>query len=202
METYFSSHQKPFPNPVNSKIKTNELLQATTGLVDLLDKLGKVFAPVRYDMIGNVEKITKKYDEDHSKNEYVEDMLLADKNQSTLTAIDALMWLRRGLHFFLEFFEIIINDTTCNEDLRPCITTAYSNTLKKYHGWFGSNLFNLLSRLVPQRKMLLYYMALDKENCEEIVIRDLRKLTVDMRVCVEHLFEFYKRNGLESESKE
>ncbi|KAF2884441.1 hypothetical protein ILUMI_21739 [Ignelater luminosus] len=201
VSTYFSAYQVPFPQPANTKIKTIEFLNAARTLVGLLEKLGKVFAPARYDMNGNIEKLTRKYNEDKMKNEYVEDMLLVEKQEGKLFAIDALMWLRRGLHFMLEFFENIVNDTACQEDLSSFIKEAYALTLQKYHGWFGSNLFSMLSRLVPHRKVLLKYIALDKDNCEEYVLRDMKAFTVNLRICVNHLIEFYRDNELESEAK-
>lgn len=59
----------------------------------------------------------------------------------------------------------------------------------------------MLSRLVPHRKVLLKYIALDKDNCEEYVLRDMKAFTVNLRICVNHLIEFYRENGLESETK-
>lgn len=41
------------------------------------------------------QKITQKYNEDQTKHEYLEDMLLLEKQQGGLIAIDALQWLRR-----------------------------------------------------------------------------------------------------------
>lgn len=39
----------------NDKIKTAEFLNAARGIVRIIEKLGKVFAPVKYDINGNID---------------------------------------------------------------------------------------------------------------------------------------------------
>lgn len=200
-QTLFTQYQKPFPKPIESKLKTSQFIEAAKGVLCLLDNFGKAFAPARYDMNRNIEKISNKYEENHTKNEFLEDMVLLEKQEGKIVATDALMWLRRGLNFLLEFFEEIVRDEACQEDLSAFVKTAYSRTLKKYHGWFGSNLFNLLAKIVPQRHVLIRSIALDKENCDDSVLKDLKEFNGDLRTCVEHLFEFYQVNNLEVEAK-
>lgn len=51
----------------------------------------------------------------------------------------------RGLHFVVRFFECIIEDTNeDSENLSPHIKVAYAETLERYHGWMGSQLFKVL----------------------------------------------------------
>ncbi|RZC35792.1 GLTP domain containing protein [Asbolus verrucosus] len=203
--TIFSTLPGQFPNPnENQKIKTQEFLDASSGVVILVEKFGKVFAPVIYDMNGNIKKVSAKYEEDKENYEFMEDMILKQKSAGELIVVDALQWLRRGLHFITRFFQSVIDDTDNNnntQDLSPFIKSAYKETLERYHGWLGSQLFNILSRFTPNRRHLFYTLALEKHNKDEHVIRDMRIFTQKMSMCVQKLIDFYQENELETNDR-
>lgn len=201
METYLSLHPITFPTPLNSKIKTEEFLSACSDFVKFLDLFGKTFAPAIYDMSGNITKITKTYEENYDMNEYLEDMLLAEKGVGEQIATDALMWLRRGLNFLMVFFELLCLDESKQEDLSVFVREAYSNTLKMYHGWITRNFFNLLAGMTPKRTLFLKSVALHKEDCEEYALKDIQAFIPNLKLCVEHLTTFYINNDLESHKK-
>ncbi|CAH1379113.1 unnamed protein product [Tenebrio molitor] len=202
--TLFSTLPGQFPNVAEDreqKIKTREFLDASSGVVILVEKFGKVFAPVIYDMNGNIRKISGKYEEDKENYEFVEDMVLKKRDAGDLVVVDALQWLRRALHFITRFFQSIIDDTDNNynvQDLSPFVKNAYKETLERYHGWLGSQLFNILSRFTPNRQHLFYTLALEKHNKEEHVLRDLRMFTQRMSTCVQKLVDFYQLHDLET----
>jgi hypothetical protein len=57
-----------------------------------------------------------------------------------------LQYNYRALHFITRFFQSIIDDTDNNynvQDLSPFVKNAYKETLERYHGWLGSQLFNV-----------------------------------------------------------
>ncbi|XP_076479076.1 uncharacterized protein LOC117154876 isoform X3 [Bombus vancouverensis nearcticus] len=164
-----------FPNITEDKIKTVEFLDAARGLVRIIgmhlvsskyhitytktksiktntnvsEKLGKVFAPVKYDIQGNIDKLTSRHVKDKEKNAILQDMILIEKNTETkLIATDALTWLTRALHMILLFFEQIVEDSktaTPTEDLVAFLKKAYKEALQPYHGWMAQQLFDVTS---------------------------------------------------------
>ncbi|CAL7950810.1 unnamed protein product [Xylocopa violacea] len=148
-----------FPEIIEEKIKTTEFLDAVRGIVRIIEKLGKVFAPVKYDMQRNIDKLATKYAENKEANTTLQDMILNERNTETnLIATGALMWLTRGLYMILLFFEKIVEDAkafTPTEDLVAFLKKSYKEALEPYHGWMAQQLFDLLSRMVPTRTQLL-----------------------------------------------
>ncbi|XP_044271745.1 glycolipid transfer protein isoform X1 [Tribolium madens] len=205
--TIFSTLPGQFPNLVENrdqKIKTREFLDASSGAVILVERFGKVFTPVIYDMNGNIKKITVKYEEDRENYEFLEDMILKQKNLDQLLVVDALQWLRRALHFISRFFQSVIDDTDNNnntQDLSIFVKNAYKETLERYHGWIGSQLFNILSRFTPNRQQLFYQLALEKHHKEDHVLRDMRQFTLRMSSCVQKLIDFYQEHDLETNDR-
>lgn len=107
----------------------------------------------------------------------------------------------RALHFLSIFYGSVIEDTlnVCpTNDLAHFLKKAYSATLEQYHGWLGTQLFNVLSRFAPTRRQFLYTLALNKDNQEEIVIKDMQKYNQRLYATVERIIDFYNSNGLES----
>ncbi|KAJ8931728.1 hypothetical protein NQ314_015326 [Rhamnusium bicolor] len=95
----------------------------------------------------------------------------------------------------------VIDDTLserCSPDLTPLIKNAYSATLEEYHGWLGTQLFNVLSRFAPNRRHLFYTLALESSNHDSFVIRDMQAFIGKMKDCVRRLRQFYQTHNLES----
>ncbi|XP_076251787.1 pleckstrin homology domain-containing family A member 8 isoform X2 [Rhynchophorus ferrugineus] len=196
-KTVFSSLPVYFPD-ASEKLITSEFLEASSGVVVIVEKFGKVFAPVVSDMNGN---ITKKYQQDVNLYEEIETMILREKAEGETFATEALIWLKRALHFISTFFQYIITDSDserCTQDLAPFLKKAYTESLEPHHGWLGTQLFNVLSRFVPNRKNLFYILALEKYHKEDRVLYDLRIYHQRMAACVAHLTRFYTTHGLEN----
>ncbi|XP_076285408.1 glycolipid transfer protein isoform X2 [Lasioglossum baleicum] len=136
-----------FPEIVQQKINTVEFLAAARGVVRIVGKLGKVFAPVRYDIQGNIDKLAARYATDTERNVTLQDMILIEKSSDPkLVAMDALLWLTRGLHMILLFFEKIIEDSKTGsptEDLVAFLKKSYKEALEPYHGWMAQQLFDV-----------------------------------------------------------
>lgn len=97
-QTAFSMLEHQFPNAAN-KLDTKEFIQAASCTVSLIERTGKVFSPVIYDMNGNIRKLKRKFDLDHGEFKYLEDMILNEQEQGSLIAVDALLWLKRYIIF-------------------------------------------------------------------------------------------------------
>ncbi|KAJ8909552.1 hypothetical protein NQ315_010844 [Exocentrus adspersus] len=201
IKTIFSTLPAQFPLANDtSKIKTREFLNASLATVFLLERIGKLFAPIIYDMNSNLKQLKEKYEGKKKEYEYLEDMILDEKEAGQTTATDALLWLRRALHFVETLFQQIIDDSNkerSSSDLTAFVTSAYSGTLEEYHGWLGKQLFNVLSRFAPNRNRLMYILALDKPDRDAVVIRDMKNYAGRLTSIVRRLTQFYRDNNLE-----
>ncbi|XP_069684439.1 pleckstrin homology domain-containing family A member 8 [Periplaneta americana] len=201
---FFNSVQLPFPEVIDGKINTVQFLESSKGVVGLIEKFGKVFAPVRYDMTGNIEKLTQRYYTNKEKHMYLNDMILCEKEEGGNYAIEALLWLRRALHFIHTFFQCILEDTRQgknSEDLIPFLKKAYDETLKAYHGWMAQQLFGLLSRMCPSRSQLMLTLALGRENHEEPVLREMAVFLQGLDSNIQVIIKLYLENDLESNAR-
>ncbi|XP_050452446.1 glycolipid transfer protein [Cataglyphis hispanica] len=190
-----------FPEIIDNKINTEEFLEAARNVVRTVDKFGKLFAPVRYDMQGNIDKLTTRYSMDKKNNSTLQDMILLEKStEKDLIATDALMWLRRALHMILLFFEKIVEDHKTGkttEDLVAFLKEAYKETLEPYHGWMAQQLFNLLSRMTPTRSQLLFALADGQPDKEEVTLYNMELFLINLKKNVLALKKFYNDHNLE-----
>jgi len=196
-----SDERVQFPEIIDDKINTEQFLQAARDVVRTVDKFGKLFAPVRYDMQGNIDKLTIRYAMDKTANSTLQDMILLEKStEKNLIAVDALMWLRRALHLILLFFERIVETHKSEEpteDLVAFLREAYKETLEPYHGWMAQQLFNLLSRMTPSRSQLLLALADGEAEKEKITLSNMELSLINLRKNVIALKAFYNDHNLE-----
>ncbi|XP_033339402.1 pleckstrin homology domain-containing family A member 8 [Megalopta genalis] len=190
-----------FPEIVQQKINTVEFLAAARGVARIVDKLGKVFAPVKYDIQGNIDKLTARYATNMEQNVTLQDMILFEKATETkLIAMDALLWLTRGLHMILLFFEKIVEDGKTDsptEDLVAFLKKSYKEALEPYHGWMAQQLFDILSRMVPTRLQLLSALSTSENpDKHDIVLRDMEIYLTNLRKNVSIIQMFYKTHNL------
>lgn len=198
-DSIFAAELRPFPEPVDGKIGTAPFLEAAAGIVKLVELLGQVFAPVRYDINGNIQKLTAKYNEDAKKFEFLNDMLLSERAQGgKATAIDALLWLRRALHFVHNFLLSVAEECKADnwrEDLSPNVQASYKETLEMYHGWVAQKLFGVLSKMIPKRSELIKAFALNKEeitqNQKEVILEELERFLSYLNTNLTVLSKFY-----------
>ncbi|KDR21924.1 Glycolipid transfer protein [Zootermopsis nevadensis] len=203
-KNFFNSVQIPFPEVIDGKIDTLQFLESSKGVASLIDKFGKVFGPVKYDMTGNIEKLTQRYDTNKDKHMYLNNMILSEKELGGNYATDALLWLRRALHFIHKFFHCILEDSRQgkkSEDLIPFLKKAYKETLEAYHGWMAQKCFGLLSRMCPSRSELMRTLALGRENREEAVLREMAIFLQGLDSNIQAIIQLYLENDLESNAK-
>ncbi|CAK9812288.1 Pleckstrin homology domain-containing family A member 8 [Anthophora plagiata] len=189
-----------FPDIIENKIKTTEFLTATRGIVRILEKFGKVFAPVKYDIQENIDKLATKYATNKERNASLQDMILNEKTTETnLIATDALIWLTRGLHMILLFFEKIVQDAetgTPTEDLVAFLKQSYKEALEPYHGWMARQLFDLLSRMVPTRSQLLRALVDKQLDDNTTIINHMEIYLTRLRTNISIIQSFYKIHDL------
>ncbi|XP_014209160.1 glycolipid transfer protein isoform X2 [Copidosoma floridanum] len=194
-----------FPELVAGEISSEEFLAAAEGVVGMLDYFGKLFMPVKCDMRGNVNKLVKRMNVDKKNHDTLQKMLLLEKDKTdSPVAIDALMWLRRGLHMIQLFFEHMVNDFHAEqqtEDLVANLKKSYELSLEPYHGYMIQQLFGLLSRMIPTRTQIFRALANGCDVEQRIVIRNVDRFCKRLRANVTNLEAFYDEHNLENNYK-
>lgn len=148
----------------HGKIQTEEFLASSKEIVTVIESFGRLFTPIVYDMNGNIQKITKTYEQNKEKYCYLDHIVSEESKDVANYAGDALLWLKRALELIAEFFHNIINDPNEPENLKECLQCAYDKTLKPFHGWIVQNTFALVYRWVPNRSQLVGTGAIYQEN--------------------------------------
>nr|XP_026494909.1 glycolipid transfer protein isoform X1 [Vanessa tameamea]XP_026494910.1 glycolipid transfer protein isoform X1 [Vanessa tameamea] len=148
---------------VNGKINVIEFLEAVKNLITLVDRLGKVFAPIKYDMEGNVEKI-KKYE--YSEDSCLLELMAKEHSKGESKSAEGVLWLNRALLFFeLLFQEIIVCLQSNNYDvnMKNIYTIAYEGSVKKYHNWVSQQLFALICKMSPTLPQILKSLEVEHD---------------------------------------
>ncbi|XP_047528006.1 glycolipid transfer protein [Vanessa atalanta] len=148
---------------VNGRINVIEFLEAVKNLITLVDRLGKVFAPIKYDMEGNVEKI-KKYE--FSEDSCLLELMAKEHSKGECKSAEGVLWLNRALLFFeLLFQEIIVCLQSNNYDvnMKNVYTIAYEGSVKKYHNWVSQQLFALICKMSPTLPQILKSLEVEDD---------------------------------------
>ncbi|XP_074102409.1 uncharacterized protein LOC141529659 [Cotesia typhae] len=192
-----------FPKIVNGKIHTTNFLAASQAVVQVLDKFGKVFAPIKYDMQMNIEKILTKYIANKKEHLTLQDLLLSERASGKKTVVvDALIWLTRGLKMIHLFVDRVIENAraippktgTEAEDLVVNIKNSYKESLEPYHGWMAQQLFGLLAKMAPTKSQLLLSLANNLPNQEAVTLNALENLSRGLKDNLIALNYFFREN--------
>ncbi|XP_071491367.1 pleckstrin homology domain-containing family A member 8-like [Diadema antillarum] len=165
--------------PADGIIETDNFLEASrVSIIPLLDILGSTaFGFVKKDVNGNIEKLKRKYDEDPEEFRTLQAIVDHEVNQGTTlatnSATDALMWLTRGLNFICLFIKNVIDRKNDGEDIKPCIFSAYDNSLKEHHNWIVRKAAGLAFMAAPYYSDLM--AALRGESDEETLRREVEE---------------------------
>uniref|UniRef100_A0A2A4J8S5 Glycolipid transfer protein domain-containing protein n=1 Tax=Heliothis virescens TaxID=7102 RepID=A0A2A4J8S5_HELVI len=143
---------KEFPPVINGRINIIEFLEASTDLVSVVERLGTVFGPVKYDMQGNIDKVKKLYTYD--KNSCLLELMLAEhaNTNGKPIAAEGVLWLNRALLFFEIAFEQILSHLQAKApevNMKKIFTVAYEGSVKKYHNWVTQQIFSFICKMSP-----------------------------------------------------
>ena len=200
--------------PDDKKIETMQFLEACEKIPALFDLLGgRVFYPVKSDIIGNIEKIKKRYLENPVHFATLDDIIEFEKHETDKKlkmkdgngiATNALMWLKRGLKFILLFLEHLIKndyDPQNPENLKACARLAYKDSLQEYHGWMVSQLVSAATNACPYRSVFLKALADYEGVNEEKTMKRAAEFAINYRATVDAIYELYDRTGVEKFNK-
>ncbi|XP_045445966.1 LOW QUALITY PROTEIN: glycolipid transfer protein [Melitaea cinxia] len=189
---------KPF-SYVNGKINVIEFLEATSSLIKVIERLGKAFAPVKYDMEGNVEKIKKYYKYDN--NSCLLELMAEEHSKGKSEAAEGILWLNRALLFFeLIFQQIIVSLQTNNNevDMNKIYNMAYEGSVKKYHNWITQQLFALICKVAPNFTQILKSFEVENNlNQFEEKLTNFNSTLHSVRTKID---DFFKERNLFSDS--
>nr|CAB3249582.1 glycolipid transfer protein-like [Phallusia mammillata] len=202
------------PVPEDKRIKTLEFIEACEKIPGFFDLLGgRVFAPVKNDVQGNITKIKTRFFECPDKFETLEDIIdveLQEEDKKLKTkdgngiATNALMWLKRGLKFILLFVEHLVKndyDEKNPENLKACARLAYKDSLQTYHGWMVSQLVTAATNACPYRKNFMELLAKEENLSTEEVLKSASEFIVNFRATVDVVYELFDKKGVEKTQK-
>ncbi|KAL1478742.1 hypothetical protein MTO96_034869 [Rhipicephalus appendiculatus] len=115
VSTFFSVMESSFVQirePSESSIETAQFLASCRSVLPVFNVLGsRVFAPIKADIQGNIDKLNEKYSTDKDGFARLTAMLQKEvdegRNATSGRAIEALLWLKRALEFILNFLSEI-----------------------------------------------------------------------------------------------
>ena len=150
----------------NNAIPTEEFLDAAESLTTMFDLLGSVaFSPVKKDMLGNIEKLRKRYLAAPLESQTIQDLVRNELKAKSHVATEGLLWLVRGL----EFTSIALSQNVAKptEELADSFRGAYGLTLKPHHSFLVKPIFSAAMSACPYRKD--FY---DKLGSEDAPVQD------------------------------
>jgi len=181
------------------KVPTKQFLEAGNTIVLFFDCLGIMYSPVKRDVEGNIAKLNRQYAKDPTKYNYIHDMIMEEKENGETFATEALLWLKRGLHFIYLFLKSLVDDfenNVKNESLLPNCHNAYENSLKPHHNFALRSLYKILSQASPKRSVLLQTMSSSETNDDEFM-KHLKVFEEGLRVNLQSIFDLYVSNDLD-----
>ncbi|KAJ8722810.1 hypothetical protein PYW07_003990 [Mythimna separata] len=140
---------RQYPPVINGKINITEFIDASTDLVAIVERLGTIFAPVRYDLQRNVDKMKKLFKYDN--NSCLLELMLAETTIGKPGA-ESVLWLNRGMLFFEIMFTQILCHVRANNidvNMKKIFTVAYEGSIKRYHNWITQQLFTFICKTSP-----------------------------------------------------
>ncbi|CAG5012521.1 unnamed protein product [Parnassius apollo] len=140
----------------DGRINFVQFMKATSDLLVLVDRLGKVFVPVKHDMQGNIDKIIKHYK--YKEDSCLLELMLEEIHNGKPIAAESVLWLNRALLFFeLTFQELLRNLKFQQYDanMKKIFTLAYEGSVKQYHNWVTQQIFNAICKMSPTLPQIL-----------------------------------------------
>ncbi|KAG8195186.1 hypothetical protein JTE90_027930 [Oedothorax gibbosus] len=193
---------KQFPEVTDGKIEVVPFLEASKEIVKFVEILGTVFSPVKNDISGNIEKLSKIHHSDEAKfstlNGIVEHELPLERQHQI--GIDALLWLKRALEYVNVFLSCFAEDgkqPPCSENMSAFFHKAYEEKLKPFHGWIVQKVFGLIVIAAPSRSSLLKLLSGGKDPVpEEEIIKDIEQFLIGLNSNIDTINRLYVTHNL------
>jgi len=169
---------------------------------------GMAFRPVKADVVGNIEKIRKRFLSKPMEFQFLEDILVFEKTETDKQlkakdgngiATNALMWLKRGLKFIALFLHHLLKkDYDDNlENLKSCARLAYKGSLEEYHGWLVSKMVTAATNACPYRKDFLEAIASTEGITVEKVLETMQSFIGDFNHNIDVIYKQFEKHGVE-----
>nr|UAX26440.1 glycolipid transfer protein [Galleria mellonella] len=161
-ENVFFDIIKPFPPVIDGKINVVKFIESASDLVTLVERLGKTYAPVKYDMQGNIDKIKKACVFD--KTSCLLELMLDEIGRGKTVATESILWLNRALLFFELIFQEIFRHLKSNHydvNMNKIFLVAYEGSVKKYHNWITQQIFAFICKMSPTLPQILKSLDVD-----------------------------------------
>lgn len=156
---------------------------------DILSGLGSAVGMVLRDIDANLGQARTAMEESPSQRSTMRSYLSHEH-----AGLGNLMWLTRGLEFFLTMLVLLF--TGDGENAAP---EAYSRTLAQYHGWMLQGVVKQGMRMMPGRDSVagtdgfcLNDAALTMKQRKELVARDAPKAAGTVLKIIEQMIEVFK----------
>lgn len=206
VQTFFSAMESSFVQITEpSTVETAQFLACCRSVLPVFNVLGAtVFAPIKADIQGNIDKLHEKYETDRVGFAKLLDMVQKEvdegKNATTGRATEALLWLKRALEFILHFLsEIHAN----RGELSDCARRAYGKTLKPHHGWLVQGIFTLAVRAMPSMATFKRELAPSPPDASHPAYAaqlsaDCGEYVAALQLVLEAINRFYRERSLEA----
>lgn len=136
---------------------TKPFLDVCELILPVIDKFGASMAIVKSDIGGNITRLKEKYKTDPEKYVTLHHMVKEEVDSNTATSksscTNGLLWLTRAMDFLVKLFSNLLEHEEWT--MTKACQDSYSQTLKKYHGWFASTAFMGAMNLAPDRKKFM-----------------------------------------------
>eukprot|EP00834_Sanchytrium_tribonematis_P003150 NODE_113_length_18482_cov_1.630746.p13 type:complete len:186 gc:universal NODE_113_length_18482_cov_1.630746:13461-12904(-) len=144
---------------VEEGINRVEYINACKDLVKIFDYLSPTaFAPVKKDLLGNIATL------ENLVEQRLDQFIQKGEIEKSGTATCALLWLNRGLNFTCQSLQLAQDNP--NKELSECFSTAYGQTLSKYHSFLVKPIFSLAMKAIPYRKNFYENLSAGKSEAD------------------------------------
>ncbi|GFT38786.1 glycolipid transfer protein [Nephila pilipes] len=189
-----------FPSVEDGKIKFVPFIEASKGIVKIIELFGYIYTPVRQDIQGNIEKLSQIHSSDVDKFSTLNDIVEVEVKESKQFGIDALLWLKRALEFVHVFLSCLVEDSKQvpgNESLTPFFQKAYDETLKPYHGIIVQKLFGWIVLAGPSRNSFMLKLADGQDPIpEEEIMSEIDSFLQDLGSNISAINTIYEAHNL------
>lgn len=176
-------------------VDVETFVKACTDFAEIYDLIGgKVFAPLKSDVMGNVEKV-----KNHALKLNIttlEGLVQNEVNNKTQkvsgSATDALVWLKRGLWLFCKFLLKIRNG---ERNPTAAFTEAYNETLSKHHNFVVRGMVKMMLNALPAQESLVNTLVHAHDSAdgskEKVLLAHITEYTNSMEPVLTQLDVFY-----------